>query len=334
MSKLSEIGEFGLIKKIADIVHAQNPHQVHDESPAKVIEGIGDDCAVLSMQDSTLLVSSDLFVQEIHFSPEFASWEDIGSKAASAAISDIAAMGGIPRFGLVSLACPQDTETQVIEDMYKGLASSFASYGANLVGGDTAKSDAGFSIDVTVIGEPKGQRILLRKGARNGDKLAVTNYLGLSPAGLHALRNGIEVPELVHAHLHPAARIEQGIWLAEQENVHAMIDVSDGLIQDAAHIASAASIGVDIDSKLVPIHPALAQYCSQNNLNALEMALTGGEDYELAIAVSPSQVQALQSAFEKQFKMNLHIVGTFTDTFKEARLDGKTIQAKGFNHFS
>lgn len=298
-----------------------------------VIEGIGDDCAVLRVGDRTLLVSCDLSIENVHFRRSTLSPMDIGYKAGASAFSDIAAMGGLPLFCLISFACPPDTDTDLIEGIYEGLLESATVAGAVIVGGDTTSAPGGITIDVTVIGEMAAARYLPRRGARVGDRLAVIGALGLSAAGLMALERGEEAPDLARAHARPEPRFMEGEWLCGEPGVRAMIDVSDGLLQDASHLCEAGDLGVDIGGADVPLTPLLRAFCTAHDLEPLRLALTGGEDYALAFAIDPAACDAVFHRFRQSFNATPHVVGTFTDAWKGARVDGDVWTDDGFDHF-
>lgn len=323
METVGSIGEFGLIARIARLV----------PSASSVIEGIGDDCAVLRLGSHVMLVSCDLSIENVHWRRSHAPAESIGWKAAASALSDIAAMGGMPLFCLVSLACPADTEVAFIDGLYDGMLEAVALCGASIVGGDTTRSTEGIVVDVTVIGEPVG-RYVTRRGALPGDMLVATGRLGLAAAGLDAIETGTAAPELVRAHYRPTPRSPEGQWLSDCPDVHAMIDISDGLVQDAGHLAETARLGVDIDPALLPIAPELTAYCAERGLNAHSFILSGGEDYELAFAVAAEHADEIVLAFRRQFHTDINIVGTFTDAWRDVRVAGTTSGARGFDHFS
>ena len=167
MTTVRDIGEFGLIERISRMLPT---------SPS-VVMGVGDDCAVLRVCERLMLVSCDLFVENVHFRRDYAKPEEIGWKAAASCLSDIAAMGGQPMFVLVALGCPPDTQTQYVELLYRGISAVVSRFGAVIVGGDTSVSRDSIVLDLTVIGQTIGNRFLSRKGARAGDVLAVTGPL-------------------------------------------------------------------------------------------------------------------------------------------------------------
>lgn len=323
MIRVNDIGEFGLIDRIARLL---------PRSP-NVLEGIGDDCAVVRLSDRTLLVSTDLSIEEIHFRRNYSEPEDIGWKAAASSLSDIAAMGGTPLFCLTSLACPPETEVAFIERVYQGMASAASRFGATIVGGDTSRTHGPITLDVTVAGEARGGRYLRRKGARIGDLLAATGHLGLSAAGLHAIENARSAPTLVHIHNHPSPRIPEGQWLVESTATHAMIDISDGLIQDAGHLAEASQFGINLFPDRLPVYPPLARYCDEHSLDPQTFMLRGGEDYELLFAIGASESKRMLEEFHRQFRTVVTVVGEFTDAWSGVRIDGQEPGDGGFDHF-
>lgn len=323
MRTLGELGEFGLIDRLARML---------PNSPL-VVEGIGDDCAVLRFGERMLLVSTDLFIEGVHFRREWAGAIDIGWKAASSSLSDIAAMGGSPLFCLVSLACPADTTAAYIEQVYQGMSAVLSRFGAVIVGGDTTCTASGITLDIIILGETVGSRCLRRHGAESGDLVVVTGRTGLAGAGLHALRHGIDEPELVQFHRRPTPRISEGQWLCRHSSVHAMIDISDGLAQDIEHIAYSSYLGVDLRSRDIPIAPELSTYCSTHGLDPLKLALTSGEDYELAFVVSSSEADSMLAAFHHEFRLETTVIGSVTDQWIGLRLDGNPAEISGFDHF-
>ena len=324
MATLGELGEFKFIERIA----AMAP------SASTVVEGLGDDCAVLKFGDHHVLISTDLFIENVHFRRGASKPEDIGWKGVATGLSDIAAMGGIPTTMLIALAAPPDFDSDELERIYRGIVEAAEAYDTAIVGGDITRSDGGLTMDVTVLGESSCLRYLLRKGAQKGDAIAVTGYPGMSAAGLHAQENAVHAPTLLQVHHRPVPRIRPGQWLCAHDSVRAMLDVSDGLVQDTGHLAKAAALGVDIDSSFITIHPDLAQYCDDQSLNALDLALSGGEDYELLCAIDPGHAPSLSTAFEHEFAFPLTIIGSFNDANHGVRVDGSTLERGGFDHFA
>jgi thiamine-monophosphate kinase len=322
VTDLSALGEFGLIERFTRLLSA------HPD----VVVGVGDDCAVLRCGGSHWLVSCDASLEGVHFRRESAAPEAIGWKAMASALSDIAAMGGKARFALVTLACPPDTDVAWLDALFQGLSAAAASCGAVIVGGDTTRSASGVVLDVTVIGEPLGGRWLTRAGARAGDAVAVTGYPGRSAAGLLALEYSHDAPVLIEAHLHPVPRFAEGQWLAEQTGAHALIDMSDGLLQDAGHVAEAAGLGLDIDPGRLPMARELEKARAWLPGDPAALILGGGEDYELIVALERDAAPALCAEFERRFGLPLTIVGTFEEA-GGVRVGGRGYDAAGFDHF-
>jgi thiamine-monophosphate kinase len=273
-------------------------------------------------------------VEDIHFRRGHASAEDLGWKGAAAAISDVAAMGGAPVCCVTSLACPSEIEVGYIEDFYRGIANVAGRFGAAVVGGDTSASPGPLALDVTVIGTATGNRYLRRKGTQAGDLAVVTGTPGLAGAGFHALENGFDAPNLIAAHQRPRARVPEGQWLCGQSSVHAMIDVSDGLVQDLGHLALAAGLGLRMDPDSLPIHSDLADYAREHDKSAAEFVMHGGEDYELAFTLSPAQHERLLDDFHHEFRTRLTVVGEFTAGWLGVRVGEETVVPLGYDHFS
>ncbi|HOZ47582.1 MAG TPA: thiamine-phosphate kinase [Candidatus Hydrogenedentes bacterium] len=324
MERARDIGEFALIRRLTSSL----------PKGEAVVLPIGDDCAVLRASAYPLLLSCDLAVEGIHFRRETASAEAIGWKAAAAALSDIAAMGGTPVCLLVSMACADDTDVAFAEELYCGLEGAASAAGAVIAGGDTTRSPSGLVIDVAVVGEAREGRYVTRRGAQSGDMLAVTGFLGRSAAGLDALERGVEAPALTEAHWRPTPRYDEGRWLCRRQEVRAMIDVSDGLLQDAGHLAEAAGLGIDVQSSALPADETLAAYGARHGLDVTRWALAGGEDYELAVAIAPDAFEEVSAAFREESGLPLSAVGVFTETWAGVRVDGAPTARRGYDHFA
>jgi len=248
-------------------------------------------------------------------------------------LSDIAAMGGAPKFATVSLAAPPDTDVTFLEAITAGLFDAAAIGGAVIVGGDTTRSNQGVVIDTTVMGSALEGRYCTRRGARVGDSLMVTGSPGDAAAGFHAQENDHGAPTLLKALHRPAPRIVEGQWLAQQDGVHAMIDVSDGLAQDGGHIAAASEVGIDFQRDALPTGDELESYCAEHSQDARQFALCGGDAYELAIAVDPAETESIRRMYREKFGLPLSVVGEFRDDFEGVRVDGSAFSVRGFDHF-
>jgi thiamine-monophosphate kinase len=321
---ISDVGEFGLIRRLKRIL----------PSSPLVVEGVGDDCAVVRLHGRLLLASVDVSIEGVHYDLGVLAPQQAGWKAAAASLSDIAAMGGTPQFALVSLAAPPETPAAVIEQMYQGMVSAMSANGAVIVGGDTATLSERTLIDVVVVGEAPGGRYLSRRGAQPGDLLAVTGRLGLSAAGYHSLstEGGSEALQIYHWRPHP--RVLEAQWLVATDRVHAMIDISDGLLQDAGHLATSSRLGLDVHTGAITIAPELAAYAERHGMDPLaDFALGGGEDFELLFALDHEGHEEVFDDFRHQFRTEIAIIGRFTDEWTGVRVDGEERALTGYQHF-
>lgn len=284
--KLSDIGEFGLIERLA--AHVQNV------DAGDVIIGIGDDAAVWKAGPEYLIGTTDTMVEGVHFSPATSPWRDTGWKAMASNLSDIAAMGGWPPYvALVTLAAPPDTEVSAADGLYEGLAGCARQYGAAIVGGDVVRAPQ-VSITVALIARAKSDRgrprLLRRDSAQPGDVIAVTGTLGDSAGGLRRLQEGAEPGDpLAGRHLRPEPRMTAGADAAVR-GITCGTDVSDGLLQDIGHICERSRVGAEINAAAVPLSAALRAAYPED---ALQLACTGGEDYELVLAGKEKLIQKM-----------------------------------------
>lgn len=286
--------EFALIRRLRAQAAQPDP---------QVIKGIGDDTAVIKTSSTEwTLITTDLLAEGVHFDPATSSFRDIGYRAAIANLSDIAAMGGTPRFMLVSIAIPPTCSQAQIEQLYRGMTQAGAPYHVRLIGGDTSASKTGLFLNITLTGVVKPRQALLRSAARVGDLIYVTGTLGDSRAGLDLLTSRrrpklrpIHTRFLLARHHRPSARIAEGLWLVKQGLAGAAIDLSDGLTGDLRHICEESGVGVEIVAGSLPISPACRAYAMARGLAPQQIALQGGEDYELLFTVS----RRMQSRFER-----------------------------------
>ena len=292
--KVSELGEFGLIDLLAEMVSSSRDGQL--TSWRQLIAGIGDDAAVWHGGASTQLATVDSLIQDVHFSLGMGSWEDLGWRALAVNLSDIAAMGGVPGYALVSLALPGDTEVEDVSALYKGMIELAQQFEVAIVGGDTSSAPL-VAINITVLGSAQNKQILARSTAQAGEKIAVTGYLGTAAAGLKMLTEQLELdPEaaacLKEAFLRPYPRIVEGQLLVEH-GVKTAIDISDGLISDLNHICQASRVSARIEVDRVPIEPMVRANFTEE---PLELALSGGEDYELLFTASAEVIEGVKRA--------------------------------------
>jgi thiamine-monophosphate kinase len=285
--KVSELGEFGLIDLLAKMAGGG------DE---RLLIGIGDDAAAWRGDESIQLASVDSFIEGVHFTPETTPWQEVGWKALAVNLSDIAAMGGIPRYALVALSLPDDSEVEDVAALYSGMLKLAKQYGVTIVGGDISRAPL-VAIAITILGSSPTQKILTRSSAQAGEIVAVTGQLGAAAAGLEVLKGQRRLdPEadtrLKNAFLHPTPHIAEGLLLVDQ-GVKTAIDISDGLVADLNQICKASQVGARLEVERVPVEPAVKTAFSER---ALELALSGGEDYELLFTASAEIVDKVKKA--------------------------------------
>jgi thiamine-monophosphate kinase len=296
------------------------------DPPPEVIVPIGDDCAVLRFGDALWVVAADMLIEERHFRGSWATPEDVGYKAVAVNVSDVAAMGAVPRFVLASGGAPEaETTLRCME----GVLEACEEFGAYPLGGDTTGA-AALTVDVAILGQ-LAHAPVLRSGADPGDLLAVTGELGASAAGLLALENGETAPErLIKKHLRPEPRVTLG-RAAARLGASAMIDLSDGLASDVRHVCEMSDVGCCIDLGLLPVAGDTREYALSAGRDPEILAATGGEDYELLVAAPEEVVEALAAESE----VPVTVVGQTTRGRVEFVRDGKPVEnLSGWDHFA
>jgi len=252
----------------------------------RLIAGIGDDCAIFhSSGASDLLLTTDFTLEGVHFRREWHSPQSAGHRSLARGLSDIAAMGGEPALAFLSLALPRDLAQSWADGFLSGLLKLARQFGVSLAGGDTAQSAAGVLADIIVVGSvPKGKAVL-RSGARPGDRIYVTGALGESAAAVQWLdsKGGKLDRERFPRHFFPLPRVREAQRLVAGKIPSAMIDTSDGLSTDLGHICRDSKVGAEIWSSAIP----RAKLPRPRQAVALELALHGGEDYELLFTARP-----------------------------------------------
>ncbi len=283
------MNEFELIEQITHGIPTQS---------GGLIFGIGDDCAMIEGRNGKdMLVTTDSLYEGVHFKREWITPRALGRKSLSVNVSDIAAMGGKPLYYLVSIGIPKGFPENDVKELFDGMAQIAATFKMILIGGDTCASKSGLLITVTAIGEIDSGKALLRRGACPDDLVYVTGTLGGAALGLAALEKGmrsLEMREYLKRHDDPTARVTTGAWLAASTCVTSMIDISDGLAQDLSHIADASGVGINIFADLIPLNDGFATDASACHKDPLILALTGGEDYELAFTVPKEKAKLFE----------------------------------------
>lgn len=340
--RISELGEFGLIDLVSKVTgFGQGNKFPAQPGIPELVVGIGDDTAVWRAEDVLELATTDTLVQNVHFSFDYVTWRELGWKSLAVNMSDIASMGGLAAYALVTLGLPQDTEVQAIVDLYKGMAEVGDAEGVRIIGGDMVSSPVVF-ITVALTGvasnDTGGQIVpLLRSKAQAGDLIAVTGTLGSSTAGLRMLAERTPLDStsqsyLRKAHLTPVPRMVEGRALVKA-GIKTCMDISDGLVIDLDKICKASGVGASIYIEKIPIDP-VARLFSPND--CLKFALSGGEDYELLFTGSKEQVEDVHKMVETPVTIigeivtdQLHRVSLIDEHGKE-----RALPKTGWDHFT
>lgn len=304
--------------------------------------GIGDDAAVFAPNpQARALISTDLLVENVHFlyRPEHAYY--IGRKSVAVNLSDMAAMGAIPRHIFISLAKPRHVDFPALDLLYRGMQDIAHEFGVNILGGDTTSAPNDLTINVAIYGEAPANEIITRGGGQPGDLILTTGFLGDANAGLEILRNNPGDPDNVEAYLldkllNPKPQVAEGRFLAQTGLVTAMLDISDGLSSDISHLNNISGGGATLWESSLPISPQLRTYARMKGLNAEQMALTGGDDYVLLFLCPGNKVNDLM-ALCKNVAIPLFSIGILCAEpgYNLQKLDGDllSLPATGWDHF-
>jgi len=332
---LADVGEFAFIERVARRFGGEL-------LPGEV--GIGDDAALLRPPAGRLALSTDLLVEGTHFDLRYARPAELGWKALSANLSDLAAVGARPLWYLAALAAPPGTAVRDLTAFFAGMAQAAAPAGMRLVGGDTCRGDR-LVVALTVAGAVSPGRMVRRRGARPGDLLYVTGAPGWSHLGFLLLRGGRPARpagwkrEAMRRHLLPAARWREGLAAAQSGAVSAMIDISDGLLADLGHLLDAAEAGAVLDERAFRLSPRFREAARALGVDPLSAFLAGGEDYELLMAVRPHRHDAFRRA-ARTFPAGAFPIGAVTAArgIRVRRADGSWLSGddlpEGFSHFA
>ena len=306
--KIGDAGEFGLINRIKELFGAP-----------KGVLGIGDDCAILPYGDRELLITTDALVEGVHFFKDAEPYL-LGRKSLAVNLSDIAAMAGKPRWAFLSFSINGERELSWVEDFLRGFRDIALEYGVYLLGGDTTSSDK-FYINITLIGENGRGESIKRSTAKAGDIVLATGNIGCSYAGFVALRNGVEgYDELKRKHLDPKPRLFEALRV--KPFATAMIDISDGLVQDCSHICEESRVGMRLYWDRIP-------FCKTEFVDREEM-ICGGEDYELIVCVDNSYRERVENMD------NFTVIGDVKEGDRvEILRDGEVVEVEdcGYSHF-
>lgn len=308
---------------------------------SRVLVSFGDDSAVYSTPTGKLsCISTDAFVENVHFSLKHSTFYDIGIKSLVSGLSDIAAMGGIPSVAVFSLFVRKVIYDVMFDDLYRGIRETAKKYWVNIVGGDTVEAEE-LAIVFTVVGEIEKSNITLRSGAKPGDVICVTGYPGDSYAGRIALEKKLDIGKygiqrIIAKHLRPEARIEASKKIISTRKINSMIDISDGLSTDILHIADESRVGVQLEAKNIPISEETIKVTSMLDLNPIETALKSGEEYELLFTTPEENLKTIESM---DIGIPISTIGTITEKSQNNIIvysDGssKPLNPTGYNHLA
>lgn len=337
-SEIQQLGEFGLIDRIAQKFSRVNPSS---------IKTIGDDAAVIAGSDEVTLVSTDMLLEGIHFDLSYMPLQHLGYKAVAVNVSDIAAMNGRARQIVMGLALSNRFSIEAIDLFYEGVRAACENYGVDLVGGDTTASASGLIISVTALGTAPREKLTYRKGANVNDIICVTGDLGGAYMGLQILEREKQVfltnpdmqPDLekyeymVGRQLKPEARMDIIHELDELKIVPtSMIDVSDGLASELLHLARQSEVGVKVFEDKIPIDNTTYETAIEFKLDPITAVLNGGEDYELLFTIRPSDYEKIKN------HPDIHLIGHMHHQAHQHVLVGKQgtvvpLKAQGWDHF-
>lgn len=343
MSKIPK--EFELIDLIRSRFGKPAP-----EKRAGVWLGIGDDAAIFkTAKDRLTVATTDTVVENIHFKLDYFTFQQVGHRCIVANLSDIAAMGGLPTYYLVTLGLREGISWQNILELYRGIQQSAKRYHAQLIGGDIVKSPFLF-VSISLFGQVKKNRFYTRSGARVGDYVCVTGDLGGSLLGLRLLnesgRGGSPLRQrrdrfseytasLIKRHLEPEPRVTEVQWLISHLKIHGLIDISDGLSSELHHLARESKVGFIIDEQTLPIRPKIRLMIEARQEKPTDYVLQSGEEYELLFTVPRSAISSLERL---KPPFNISIIGEAIRTDKGVNLrkkDGSIVKIfpEGFRHF-
>ena len=310
---LSELGEFGLIEHLTTNFSIKN---------SSTVLGIGDDAAVLDFKEKSVVVSTDLLVEGVHFDLSYMPLKHLGYKAVIVNLSDIYAMNARATHVTVSIAVSNRFGLEALEALYDGIHTAAKVYGVDVIGGDTTSSTSGLTISITAIGEINASDVVKRSEAKPNDLLVVSGDIGAAYLGLQVLEREKEVfkvnpnnqPDLdaytyiIERQLKPEAR-KDIVQLLKDLDVKptSMIDISDGLSSEIIHLCKQSHVGCDLYEDKIPLDPQVISTCEEFNLDSTTIALSGGEDYELLMTISQDDYPKIKA------NPNLTVIGYMTD---------------------
>lgn len=335
-TKLSELGEFGLIERLTQDIALNHK---------STLKGIGDDAAVMDYANQKTVVSTDLLIEGVHFDLAYVPLKHLGYKSVVVNLSDIYAMNAVPQQITISIAVSNRFPLEAIEELYDGMKLAAKVYNVDIVGGDTTSSQKGLIISVTAIGVADEKQLTYRDGAKNSDLIVVTGDIGAAYMGLQVLEREKEVfkvnpnnqPDLenytylIERQLKPEARQDIQKLLHDLEVVPtAMIDISDGLTSEILHICKQSKMGCSLFEDKLPLDPQLITVCEEFNVDSTTIAINGGEDYELLFTIALDDYDKIKG------NPNLTVIGHMTDASNGTNLitrnnEAIPLKARGWN---
>ncbi len=346
------MNEVDFIKKIRVLAQQR-------ATSSDLVHGIGDDAAVLkSFVGSDVVVSTDLLVEDIDFRRDSTHPNLLGHKALAVSLSDIAAMGARPRWALLSIGVPNDVwQSEFLDKFYEGFFQLAARYGVGLIGGDVSRTPEKIVIDSILLGDCLLEREVYRSGAKPGDKIYVTGFLGDAAAGLRLIERGARlhaqmtrealassigeatseshpVDHLLLRQHQPEPRVGWGLLLGDKQLATAMIDISDGLSSDLNHLCTESKVGALVDASSIPIDPIVKDLSGRRALDPLMLALHGGEDFELLFTVKPENTSKLPARVDG---VSVTRIGEITEASDGVRISESSrtwnLEPGGWEHF-
>ncbi len=325
---IDQIGEFGLINLIKNRILSKDN---------RVLVNIGDDAAVVKpSKDKLLIFTTDTLMEKVHFDLRYSTFEQVGWKAMVANLSDIAAMGGLPKFALVTMGLPKSISVEKVISIYNGMTAIAKRYNCKIIGGDTFFSPKGIFISITLLGEVEKKFLVKRSGAKKGDLICVTGDLGEAQAGLEFLKkNPRKKSRLVKKHLNPFPRIDEARTLVKNLKISSMIDISDGLSSELFHLTEESNLGAIIYEEKIPISLNCIKAGDLLRKSPLLWALSSGEEYELLFTISRKELPNLEKVKKK---IKVSVIGKMVDKKETVMLQEKSgkrrkLRKMGFKHF-
>lgn len=328
-----EVGEFSLIDRLRD----QLDPSVRDQGQVGI--GIGDDAAIWTPAlEHDVVITTDALVDGVHFRLGWTDWWSLGHKMLAVNISDIAAMGAMPRLATIVLGLTGDEEVENLERLYQGANQLSKAYGVAIVGGDIVRSPGCLFLSVTLIGEVRSTEAIRRNGAQVGDLVIVSGTLGASAAGLSLLAHPRSVSTgdlLVASHLRPVPRVALG-QLMFSGGITAAMDLSDGLLGDLRKIMAASGVSAEVNVDAIPMLPAVRALFPEQ---WRKFAQQGGEDYELLMTIPPPRLEEFKAAAAK-VGASIHPIGRIVSAANGIELtlvehgQRKVVHAGAFDHFA